>query len=73
MVAYVDSDWAAALLYAGGIIGFKTRYQDTIAHRSTEAEFVAACDAGKLILSFQSLLADLNLAQQDATIMFEDN
>jgi hypothetical protein len=51
----------------------KTRYQDTIAQSSTEAEFIAAIDAGHTILFFCSLLNDLNVPQHDATILFEDN
>jgi hypothetical protein len=81
---YVDSDWATdtshrksisgiAMLYAGGAIGYKCKYQDTIAHSSTEAEFVAACDAGKMILFFRSLLDDLGYEQPQATTLYEDN
>jgi hypothetical protein len=44
-----------------------------IAHSSTEAEFTAACDAGKMILYFRSLLADLGVEQKQATVLFEDN
>jgi hypothetical protein len=84
LVGYVDADWASdtkhrrsvtgiALMYAGGIIGYRSKYQDTIAHSSTEAEFTAACDAGKLILFFRSLLDDLGKPQTNATILYEDN
>jgi hypothetical protein len=61
------------IMYAGGAIGYKTKYQDTIAHSSTEAEFAAACDTAKLILFLGSLLEDLRLEQQNATILYEDN
>jgi hypothetical protein len=81
---YVDSDWATdtshrksvsgiVILNAGGAIGYKCKYQDTIAHSSTEAEFVAACDAGKMILFFRSLLQDLGYEQPEATKLYEDN
>jgi hypothetical protein len=84
MYGYVDADWATdsthrksvtgmVIMYAGGAIGYKPKYQDTIAHSSTEAEFVAACDTVKLILFFRSLLEDLKLEQQHATILYEDN
>ena len=57
----VDSDWAAdtikrksisriIIMFAGGCIAYKSKYQDVIALSTTEAEFVAACDAGKIIL-----------------------
>lgn len=84
LFGYVDADWASdtthrksvtgiALMYAGGTIGYKTKYQDTIAHSSTEAEFTAACDAAKMILFFRSILADLGIKQPHATILYEDN
>lgn len=60
-------------MYAGGTIGYVTRFQDTLAHSTTEAEFTAACDAGKLILYFRSLLEDMGIPQQTATILYEDN
>ena len=61
IIGYSDSDWAGdtshrksvsgiAVMYAGGVVHFKTRYQDTIALSSIEAEFVALCDAGKVVL-----------------------
>jgi hypothetical protein len=69
---YVDADWASdsthrrsvtgiIIMYAGGVVGYRTRFQDTIAHSSTEAEFTAVCDAGKLILYFRSLLGHNSL------------
>jgi hypothetical protein len=84
LFGYVDADWATdaahrksvtgiALLFAGGAVGYKCKYQDTIAHSSTEAEFVPACDAGKMILFFRSLLNDLGFDQPHATILYEDN
>jgi hypothetical protein len=84
MYGYVDADWATdsthrksvtgmVIMYAGGAIGYKTNYQDTIAHSSTEAEFAAACDTAELILFFRYLLEDLQLEQRHATILYEDN
>lgn len=48
-------------MFAGGAVRYQYRYQDVIAHSSTEAEFIAACDAGKMILIFRSVLQDLNI------------
>lgn len=84
MYGYIYADWASdtqhrksitgiALLYAGGVVGYHTKYQDTITHSRTEAEFTAACDAGKLILYFRSQLYGLGIEQRDATILYEDN
>jgi hypothetical protein len=61
------------LMYAGGAVGYKSKFQTVIAHSSTEAEFVAACDTAKMILFFRSLLQDVGLELTDATVMFEDN
>ena len=61
------------MVHAGGVVGYKTKYQDTIALSSTEAEFTTACDAAKLILLFRSLMDDLNIPQNDATILYKDN
>lgn len=58
---------------SGGAIHYKTRYQNTIAHSSTEAEFVAACDAAKLALYLWSILEDIGVDQQHATMIYEDN
>ena len=84
LVAMVDSDWAGdsshrqsvtgmILKLGGGSILYKTKYQDTVALSSAEAEFAAACDTGKSILYVQSILTQLNLDQQEATILHIDN
>jgi KUP system potassium uptake protein len=82
--AYTDSDWASCLKtrrsttgiivrLAGGVIAYKTKLQVTVAMSSTEAEFMAACDAGKMILFIRSILWDLGVPQQAATVIYEDN
>jgi len=58
---------------AGGTIMYKTRFQDTVALSSTEAEFIAACDAGKNCLYLRSILNDLGIEQKEATVIYEDN
>mmetsp|Transcript_10383 Transcript_10383/g.14952 ORF Transcript_10383/g.14952 Transcript_10383/m.14952 type:complete len:1434 (-) Transcript_10383:2326-6627(-) len=84
LYGYVDSDWGSdsvhrksitgvVLIFAGGAVGYRCKYQDVIAHSSTEAEFTAACDAGKMILFFRSLLDDLGIEQKHATVLYEDN
>jgi KUP system potassium uptake protein len=61
LVGYVDSDWATntrkrtsmtgmVIMCAGGAVGYKSKFQTVIANSSTEAEFVAACEMGKMIL-----------------------
>jgi hypothetical protein len=79
-----DSNWAACLKtrrsttginvnIAGGAIGYKTKLQPTVAGSSTEAEFMAAYDAGKMVLFLRSIMYDLGIPQQAASIIFEDN
>ena len=58
---------------AGGTISYKTKFQDIIALSSTEAEFIAACDAGKNCLYIRSILEDLGIPQEEATLIYEDN
>ena len=84
MSAYVDADWATCpktqrsftgvcLRLAGGTIAYKFCLQPTVAQSSTEAEFMAAHDAGKLILFVQSILWDLGNPQAAAILIYEDN
>ena len=80
----VDSDYAGdtshrrsvtgiILRLAGGTILYKTKFQDVHALSSTEAEFTAAVEAGKYILYVRSILEEIGLPQDEATILFEDN
>jgi hypothetical protein len=83
-VAYCDSDWAMCvktrLLFSGtciqlasGTIAYKTRFQPTVALSSTEAESMAACDVGCMSLFVRSILWDLDISQEAATLAYEDN
>jgi hypothetical protein len=58
---------------AGGPIAYKTRLQPTVALSSTEAEFMATCDAAKMLLFIRSILWDLGIPQHAATVIYEDN
>jgi len=62
-----------AIVLAGTVVGYKTKYQDTVAHSSTEAEFVAACETAKIVLFFRSILNDIGISQEAATVIYEDN
>jgi hypothetical protein len=55
------------------LLATNTKYQETIANSSTEAEFTATCDAGKMSLFFCSLLEDMYIPQHHATFLYEDN
>jgi hypothetical protein len=82
--AYADSDWASCvktrrsfggtcIRLTGGTIAYKSKFQPTIAGSSTEAEFMAAYDTGKMILFVRSILWDLDIPQEAATVLYEDN
>lgn len=82
--AAVDSDWAGdtnhrksvtgiSLRLCGGTILYKTKFQDCVATSSTEAEFTAACDAGKAILYVRSILDEIDMPQDTATTLYIDN
>ena len=84
LLAFVDADWGQdknsrksvtgiAMMFAGCLIYYKTRYQPTVAHSTTEAEFTAACDAGKIVLYVCSILEELDIEQTNATVIYEDN
>ena len=84
MTGYVDATWANdsshrrsvlgfTLMLSGGCIYYKTSFQTTIALSSTESEFAAACEAGKAILFVRSILEEISLPQDAATILSIDN
>jgi hypothetical protein len=81
---YMDSSWGDCLLtrrsfggtlmrLAGGPIAYKSKLQPTVACSSTEAEFMQASDTGRISLYVRSILWDLGVPQDAATILYEDN
>ena len=52
---------------------YVTHYQKAVALSSTEAEFVAASDAGKRAIYMRTLLTDLGLLQENPTQLLIDN
>ena len=60
-------------MLAGATIVYKTILQRTVALSSTEAEFYALSEAGKLTLYVRSILHELGIAQDEATSIYEDN
>ncbi len=83
-VAYGDSDWATCvktrrsfsgicIQLAGGTIAYKKKFQPTVALSTTEAELMAACNVGRMSLFVRSILWDLNVPQEAATIAYKDN
>lgn len=81
---YSDADWAAcpktrrsftgiSVKLAGGTVAYKTRLQPTVATSSTESEFMAAYDLAKTLLYLRSILWDLDVPQEAASLLYEDN
>jgi hypothetical protein len=58
---------------AGGPIAWKGRLWPTIAQSSTEAEYYEASDAGRQSLYCHSIMWDLGIPQEAATILYTDN
>jgi hypothetical protein len=84
ITTYVDSDHAADTTHrrsvtglhvtiAGGAVLFKTKFQTTIAQSSTEAEFMAAAEAGKYVLYLRTIMKQIGLEQHNASVLYEDN
>ncbi len=82
--AYADLDWTTCpktqrsfagvcVRLDGGTIAYKCHFQPTMAGFSTEAEFMAACNTGKLILYICSILWDLNIPQKAVTLLYKNN
>ena len=81
LIAYTDSNWASdsthrrsvsgiAALLAGAVVSYKSKLQPTVALSSTEAEFSAASEAGKMVLYLRSILDDVNVPQNNATVLY---
>ena len=84
ILTYSDSDWGSdashrrsvtgiIILLAGAAVLYLTHYQKAVALSSTEAEFVAASEAGKRSLYIRSILADLGFSQDNPTQLLIDN
>ena len=54
-------------------MAYKTQFQPTVAGSSTEAEYMSAYYTGKMILFMHSVLWDLGVPQEAATLLYEDN
>ena len=84
LVGYADSDFAGdtddrrsttgfIFMLCGGPVSWMSKKQSTVALSSTEAEYMAACEAAREAIFIRALLAELQLEQATATTIFEDN
>ena len=83
-IGVCDSDWAGdtkhrrsvsgiGCLFAGAAVVYKSNFQRAVSLSSTEAEFYALCDTGKILLYIRSILEELGIEQEKATPVYEDN
>jgi hypothetical protein len=84
LVGFTDSDWANdqdsrrsttgyVFCMAGGAISWKSRRQPTVALSTTEAEYMAACDATREAVSWRAFLSEIGFDVSTPTTMFSDN
>lgn len=84
LVGYSDADWAECrtdrksnsgfiFKFNNGTISWACRKQSCVTLSSTEAEFVALCEASQEAVWLRRLLSDLDEMQLQSTIIFEDN
>jgi hypothetical protein len=84
LVAYSDAAYAVdiktrklvtglSMNYAGGCIAYKSKMQATVATSSTEAEFIAAVSAAKIIKYLRYVLQELDLGETEPTTLYIDN
>ena len=75
-----DSDWVTdaetrklisgiVFYFARAAIHYKTKFQNIVSHSSTEAEFIAVCDAAKAALYICSIFEDIGIPQEEATVI----
>jgi len=56
----------------GGPISWKSRRQDNVSLSTSEAEFVAASQAGQETIYLRETLTDYGFFQTQATLLYED-
>jgi len=57
----------------GGPISWESRRQDNVFLSTSEAEFVAASQAGQEAIYLREKLTDFGFSQTKATLLYEDN
>lgn len=81
---YVDADWGGSVddrrSYTGfsficneSAISWDSRKQRTVALSSTEAEYMALCEASKEAIYIRRFLIDLDWNDQGPTVLYNDN
>ncbi|KAK9734004.1 hypothetical protein RND81_04G107600 [Saponaria officinalis] len=84
LFGFTDSDWAGCLddrkntsgsvfSLRSGAITWSSKKQETVALSPSEAEYAAATAAARQALWLQKVLADFDIKQSDATLLYCDN
>lgn len=84
ILAYSDSDYASCpdtrkshssivLMLNNGPIIWSSKKQSIVATSTTDAEYVAMCEATKEVVWTRRLLNELGIHQEKATILYCDN
>ena len=83
LTSYSDADWAGSEerkstygyvnFVAGAPINWASKLESCVALSTMEAEYIAACQTTRDIVSHRSILSDLGHPQVDPTIIYEDN
>ena len=53
------------MTYAGGAVSWQSRLQKTVALSTTEAEYMAAVEAGKEVLGMKDFISELGIRQEE--------
>ena len=84
LVGYADADWANDMdtrrsttgyvfMLGGGAVSWRSRRQPSVALSTTEAEYMAACEATTEAMWLRGFLSDLGYQQERPTVIFGDN
>ena len=83
-VGYSDADWGSdhetrrstsgyIFMINNAAVTWQSKRQPTVALSSTEAEYMASCEAAREAVWQRAFLANLGYAQQNATVLHGDN
>uniref|UniRef100_A0A2A4J3A4 Reverse transcriptase Ty1/copia-type domain-containing protein n=1 Tax=Heliothis virescens TaxID=7102 RepID=A0A2A4J3A4_HELVI len=84
LIGFVDADWGSNMidrrsftgycfLYSGCVISHECRKQQTVALSSTEAEYMAICEASKEAIFLKNLLSELIISNNNPIVLYNDS
>jgi hypothetical protein len=84
LLIFSDSDWGGeystgksqtgfVIKLAGAAVGWVSQKQDTVAHSSSEAEYVALSECGRETVWWRRVMAQIGLSQLGPTLQWVDN